>query len=329
MLTISDTLALHGAVLSKPGPKKNALVEYLLKIFPDSVNIKTVGGQTPLLLAYQMKQPKLAKILVEHGADQTYRDSQGRNLLHALLDQVRLGDKADKYLASLHVLIGLIDRRVLTSLFTERCSNNPGSLTPLHSWLLSRPYGDERAVDVLNAYLDHSKGVELDLINGAGDTPMHSIVSEQDVPFLKAVVGRRPELLHRENATGRTPADVVFDRDNVAKIQDVQTLNHGSRHIDVVDRELSAFIPPKEGVVKKPKWKDAWKSALESNPKKRKLVSLSEANEVARRLTAREAGKRRKPDNEEMEVDGQEEEEEQEIDILAGCYGRWNSWDEV
>ena len=71
-----------------------------------------------------------------------------------------------------------------------------------------------------------------------------------------------------------------------------------------------------------------WAKALDGGSKKRKLVSLFEANEVARRLTTQEAGKKRR-----VEEYGQlyqaDEGREEGIDVLRSWYGSYVGWDEV
>lgn len=323
----ADALAIHSAVLSMPGPDKAKLVQYLIQSFPEHLDSKSIRGYTPLHLAFRIHHPRLAKLLIDSGADQTCRDVSGNNLVHTVLWPEQ--GIAHQNLTRTRELLDLVDPRLRPSLFTERCSEDPGSLTPLHRWIINAtPYGHDskELADLLGLTLEYSKGVELDTINGAGDTPLHTIVSQKNTRFLNVIMEYRADLLHRENAIGRTPADVRFDKDNAMKLSDPPTLGNKHRR-NLVDQNPDEFLQKDAEREEWADWGEAWAKALGRGSKKRKLVSLFEANEVARRLTAREASKKRR-----MEYGVVVEEDEQSehvVDELQNWYGKYVGWDEV
>ncbi|KAF2093581.1 ankyrin repeat protein [Rhizodiscina lignyota] len=286
-------LAIHCAVLSKPSVGKEKLVKYLISAFPQYLDTKSASGYTPLHLAFSLQHPRIAKLLIANGANQKCRDLKGNNLIHSLL--LSGNDFAKNKAQRTRDLLELIDPALLPSLFTERCSEEPGSLTPLHRWILKASgYTNDTArfAEFLDLVLEYSKGVELDTINGAGDTPLHTIVSKKSTRLLTTIATRRPDLLHRENAIGRTPVDVRFDNDNARKLANPPSNFQRNRRGPLADKDPIEFAP-KELTEPEPDWDEAWATALGVGSKKRKLVSLFEANEVARRLTAREVKKRR------------------------------------
>ncbi|KAL8955679.1 MAG: hypothetical protein Q9193_006556, partial [Seirophora villosa] len=126
-----DNLALHAAVLSKFDHRKSLeVINYLIAVMPDAINVPSARDQlTPLALAFLRGRIDAAKALIEAGADQTTRDSSGKNLVHlALIHAARhTPTKTNKF----KDLLALIDRRLIRSLFTERCKDGPGGLTPL------------------------------------------------------------------------------------------------------------------------------------------------------------------------------------------------------
>ncbi len=68
----------------------------------------------------------------------------------------------------------------------------------------------------MQTLLDYSRDAELDILDGKGDTPLHSLIAKKaDVAVIRTLLDVNPQLLHHENAVGRTPAEVA--RDNFKK----------------------------------------------------------------------------------------------------------------
>jgi hypothetical protein len=110
----------------------------------------------------------------------------------------------------------------------------------------------------------------------------------------------RPELLHRENATGRTPLEMAADmymQERVSRAPRLDECNNYNCYRDqnsLVHRPLSSFITVTDDN-ETPNKKRTYEICLEAtdkHPGKRRLVSLFEANEVAKRLAGIKARSR-------------------------------------
>lgn len=89
--------------------------------------------------------------------------------------------------------------------------------TPLHRWignLEENPENDllEDNIAKLRLFLEYSDGQELEALDGGGDTPLHTLIHNKEHPaFIREVIQANPMLLFRENAVGRTPAELAHD----------------------------------------------------------------------------------------------------------------------
>lgn len=272
-----------------------------------------------MALAFSLHRTSYAKILIEAGADQTTRDRSGNNLIHLLLCD-KNGEARDKP-DNIESLLALLDSRLIPSLLTERSSEQPGSLTPLARWIL-RAYGfdsyqsnsieTDGKTAVLRIILDlaqPSGQKHLEMLDGAGNTPIHNAVKGELPQALELMVDRRADLLHRESATGTTPFEMAVDKW-------VHKATEGPPHIppetpswwgdeDAPYREVLEQQP--EYFVEKKKAQDVQRVICElcreraqTGGQKRKLVTLYEANEVAKRLAAKSHSD---DEGEEVEVD--------------------------
>ena len=130
-------LALHGAILSSNDnkPKSLQVIDYLLSVMPSSIDLPaSKSALTPLSLAFVTGRLDAAQALIKAGADQTTRDSQGKNLIHLALRYLSRAVSSNPA-KELESLLSLIDKRLLPSMMTERCRNGPTGLTPLAYWL--------------------------------------------------------------------------------------------------------------------------------------------------------------------------------------------------
>lgn len=369
---------LHTAILASPSKKSIDLVKYLIECYPDSLERKTSDGDTPLMLACRLGYVHFAKLLVEANADQSTRNHQGENILHAAVAGNPMAE-------SLRRLLDILDPGLRSHLFTERKSLQANGLTPLHAWIsqasgvtnevnfqFSRrrrhyhyqpplPYArTENVVDMLKLMLEYSKGEELDMLNGAGDTCLHTAIMEKMVSIVKILIDFKPQLLYRENAVGRTPAEVA--QDEATADQFAQQSKLKSERVDKLDawptKPVSEFVPcstikdlspdqlrdkvvelglrgqytPAQvaaiigavGLAQSQEtlapttgntviW-DLCSTAMDKNPGKRRLVSLHEANDVAKRLGEKHTSSRYFSIQARGEDDDEEKDEAEEKD---------------
>ncbi|KAF9895110.1 Ankyrin repeat domain-containing protein 60 [Aspergillus nanangensis] len=299
-------LVLHCAILSKPTDESRRLIHYLIENAPESLEKKNAQGHTPLALAFSLHRVAFAEILIAAGANQTVRDGRGNNLLHLLLCDIN--NEFRETPKHVQNLLGLFDSRLVPSLLTERAK---GSLTPISRWLsiaasntnmygTSRVYGGNNFkresanfIEVAGYLLEFAKSTgqkHLELLDGAGNSPVHDVVKKQLPGVLELMLDQRPDLLVRENATGSTPLELAVD----AWIQEV-TQNppyipqdgYTSMRNQPYDDFSADRVAKKTDKTATQVIYDLCRARSAARPSKRKLVTLNEANEVAKRLAAR------------------------------------------
>ena len=189
----------------------------------------------------------------------------------------------------------LIDPRLRTSLSTERATGGPGALTPLAQWI-----NNERSNTgpILKAILEFAgQDAHLEMLNGAGDTPLHALTKKSRVDLMRIILERNPLLVYRENATGRTPAEMAEDNCTAQNFSDPPRIPMGNHyHQKITNKTPESFLDSVDPTSKREKSGAGCYAALalckeimENFPGKRRLVSLHEANEVAKRLAAQQA----------------------------------------
>lgn len=299
-----NDLALHMAVISLPDDDgSQPTFDFLLKKMPHLLDVRSVDGKTPLQLAFEAGRYYAARKLIDAGANQATKDNLGRNILHTILSS----PIAENH-AVLCSLLDMLDEKLVPFLLLERCGIDLGTTTPLGLFL-------NQCTDLfdweesLRLILKLSEGKDLEKMNGAGDYPLHDVVRRCNMDLVKFLVKYRPELLYRENATGMTPAEIVStsylrrriddppapsERDNWSitdKPAAAFTTNH-KRDLEVEhdfdddDDEEGAGSNSYNSSMKQHRLMHRLMNTLERKyPGKRKLVSLHDANEVAKRLT--------------------------------------------
>ncbi|TDZ65873.1 Uncharacterized protein CTRI78_v003421 [Colletotrichum trifolii] len=298
-LGIQNELVLHCAVMASPRDDHERLVQYVVQACPNSLEYRSTLGDTPLWLAFCFGRVDVAKALIKAGANQMVRNNAGENIIHAALSKM-------PKLCRLRPMLELVDSGIVAHLFQQRNNLHENGTTPLHSWIATGPYSwthpyvnDHQKLEVLELLLSYSQGSELEMLNGAGDTPLHTTVMLGNVPFTKALLDHKPKLLYRENAVGRTPAEVAREKVTSEKLAAPNPVSvRYSEYSDsrepkaMAGREASQFVRRKgdeEGQddattsVTKQVW-NVMHAFMERYPDKRRLVSLSEANDVAKRL---------------------------------------------
>ena len=314
-------LALHGAILSsnQNNPKSLEVINYLLSIMPSSVDLPASKNVlTPLSLAFLTGRLDAAHALIKAGADQTTRDSQGKNLIHLALRYLSKASSPDPT-KELESLLSLIDKRLLPSMMTERCRDAPTGLTPLAYWLTlssERYYYYGRNIDtarenpeIFTTLCKDFGGAEaLEMMDGSGQFPLHQAVKRSCAKLVELMLEFNPGLLVRENAMGQTPmelAESLHVRDATKGNPDIKK----KAYVSLTKRKAEQFVPKDtssdslDGGEEEDEDEDnqdleeesrairktyrICQRAAKKHPevmRKRKLVSVIEAREVAKRL---------------------------------------------
>ena len=305
------------------------------------------------MVACRTGRPNFVKILVDGNADQSVRNVRGENIMHAVLEDTPSPHR-------LAPLIKHLDADLVAHLMVQRNNLSENGLTPLHYWVCkatgastqsirnyqtsrysryynyrSEPtmeYEDPAAIKLLNILLKAARGEGLELLNGPGDTPLHTAIMQDATSIARTLINFNPRLLNRENAVGRTPAEMAHDRLIAERLSKPDTIENRSGEVfsGLPQRSPASFVK-KEGeeepspeqvasklsevglsgvykpaylrsildllgegtsksaylLVKEVKLRVMWdicSTAMERFPSQRRLVSLNEANDVAKRL---------------------------------------------
>lgn len=355
-LGAENDLVISAAILGPNDGKAQRLVEYLVKAYPSALEAKGTTGMTPLFTASWLGRVDLARLLIANGADQSTKNTSHDNILHAALANNPEPEK-------LAVFLKLLDPELLSHLVLERSGlNTSDGRTPLHRWLAtyakSASEKPERYIKVLHLLLEYSKGRELDALDASGDTPLHNLIREQaDPSIIRELLNYNPQLLHRENAVGLTPAEVAHDAFVRACIP--QHRYWGYRFHGHEDRSVAQVLPnrkpedfallAKHGKPARPtpRVQQIYDLAAEfatAHPSRRRLVSLHEANDVAKRIGETYQGQRygwkgfegrrvrrmRRLRADDLPDEEEGEEEDQSVDVLLGRMNslRLSAWED-
>ncbi|KAJ5803064.1 uncharacterized protein N7503_005514 [Penicillium pulvis] len=301
-LQTRNNLVLHCAVMSQPCEESERLVQYLVDHHPECLEARSSGGHTPLALACSLHRTEYARILIAGGANQTTRDSDSHNLVHLLLNPIEgaICEKAE----DIAPLIRLLSPQLVSSMLVQRAGD--GSMTPLARWLqLSYSSATWNTQDpafketcermaamtrLLMSYDKASNQKQLEILDGSGNAAVHIAVKYGYPTVLETMLDRRPDLLHRENATGCTPLELAVDSWVNQTTRTPRQLP-GSRY-DVVPEWKPVVSRPSlyfvEGRDPRTRWEMMYQICQDRSQQrlgKRRLVTLFEANEVAKRLT--------------------------------------------
>ncbi|KAI0889471.1 ankyrin repeat protein [Annulohypoxylon maeteangense] len=346
-LGVQNDLVIHCAVMGPRGEKTNKLIEYLIKVCPSSFEAKSDEGYTPLYLACLLGRVQFAKTLINAGADQSVKDKDFNNVIHAALTNNPEPER-------LRELLDLLDKDLRSHMFLQRNNLTRGGDTPLHFWLKEanpvqycwnycRGYNTSRRelqdentanIKILKVILELSGGAELETLNGAGDTILHTAVLRHLAGHVRVLVSQNPNVLYRENAVGRTPGEIAYDffiNSNVVDIEPVVVrLDTGNGNIKTVLLKKKGFSRDKESTdsIGQNRKEHTWQIIEEQLGKaegKRRLVSLNEANDVAKRLGEsyswqRYFQKRRTADDEQEVEEQRGKDDEKEVDFVTTEY---------
>lgn len=384
-----DELVIHCAILGPVGTRTNELVEYLVQTCPSALERKNPYGETPLMVACRLGRTQVVNILIEGNADQTTRNNAGENIVHASVVNAVNAHR-------LRALLDEFDPDLRASLFTQRKNLSDNGYTPVQLWIAqsggyytgtphsssrTTPFGNAKVkLEMIKLLLEYSQGQGLDLLDSAGDTCLHTCVMRQEIAIAKVLVEYKPALLYRENAVGRTPAEITEEAlkskpfkkpgrfhaqyrsdtnwsnlrheqlkkmnpksteqtERLAPSDSVQQLglrgdytvkeivNVGAM-MGLAKARMSLSTPETVELIRRVFW-DFFSTTMEKNPSSRRLVSLNEANDVARRLGEQETrsryfsvnSRRGKDDDDE-----EEEEQEKEEDVASSVLREPSAW---
>jgi hypothetical protein len=302
------------------------LVAYLIKVMPGSLSRKSTAGYTPLFLAFSLGRHTLAKMLLAAGADPTTRDNNGNNVIHGLLQHMPSKVRPDDH-KTLQKMLELLDPALRQEMMLERNAYHCGANTPLHSWLSrnirelvrSKDEKNELGCLMLRTLLGLSNGKELYMVDGSGNTPVHGVVQVKNLNYLSIMLEAQPACIWRENAVGRTPAELAMSSWLQTRVATAPAIDHQVEYQHLTPWHMQSMVNRKpEGFVEKATkgeksletlmW-EMCQECMKAAPSKRKLISLSEANEVAKRLAATEAARRRRYRGKNEDEDDEDEEQ--------------------
>ncbi|KAF3900224.1 Ankyrin repeat-containing domain [Trichophyton interdigitale] len=301
-LSSRNDLLLHCAIMGRETDESLKLVKYIIENVPGCLERKSSKGYTPLLLAFSKRRPRFAKALIEAGANMEARDVLGNNILHILNKHNGSYSSVD---TNFKELLDLLDPSVVPSLLTCRSADGPGALTPFAAWInyLSDHYRwvSGTPVQITKLLLDFAKPTgqaHLELLDGSGNTPLHIAVRHKFTPIVKLILECNPKLLTIENSTGTTPMDLVRDgwttnaTTTSPELPERTTVSQWGKpnySPAVLSKDPESFVS--ENKQDTCDHSSIYKLCLgvwgRLNQKKRKLVSLFEANEVAKRVERR------------------------------------------
>ncbi|KIX03942.1 uncharacterized protein Z518_07495 [Rhinocladiella mackenziei CBS 650.93] len=296
-LSTRNSFALHVGVLSRPTEDgSQPTFDFLLEKMPQSLEVRTADGRTPLHLAFEVGRYYAARKLIAAGANQATKDHKGRNILHTILDTI----DPHKH-ALLRSVLGILDQKIIPPLLLERCGGTEtAGTTPLALFLghIHSATGWEESVKIV---LSYSNGKDLEKINGAGDYPLHSLIRRGHQQLVKFIVEYRPGLLYWENATGMTPSDVVTTSylrhhiDHPPRLVNTDGWSIKNKPaIEFVKKgPMASKAETEDGVNRSIEWQmyRLINSLMAKHPAKRKLIALHDANEVAKRLALQQQKK--------------------------------------
>jgi hypothetical protein len=283
-------------------------------------------------------------MLLDAGSDLTTRDNNGNNLIHGLLQRLPMDVKPDDH-KTMQKMLELLNPALRQEMMLDRNSYNSGAYTPLHNWLrkdINQHANCENEKNCMGAMmlrtlLSHSNSEELYMVDGSGDTPVHDVVQAQNLNYLKIMLEAYPSCIWRENAVGRTPAELAMSVWLQSRVTSVPDVNAADNNYNspwslqpLTYRRPEGFVEETgsaETSVETRVWK-LCQERMKVAPAKRKVISLNEANEVAKKLAATEASRktrRRSRDDEEEEEEDEDEDDKKDDGIrdeVSDWYGQ-------
>ncbi|KAL7276030.1 hypothetical protein RUND412_000999 [Rhizina undulata] len=273
-----------------------------LKYFLTEIGLseaKCNHGMTPALYAARLLRKSALRFMAleEVGVNFAARDLYGKNIAHKLLEGWAFymrNNKWNRKMESFIEFLDIIPPNILSEAWRQRTFKS--QLTPL-AWYLSR--NASMHIPTVKLILDYSKGDDLKIPDGEGNWPIHVLFQKGLYKIAKIVLDMFPDMLFKENAVGRTPIEIITDQYliNISSNPPLVVWNenvHGSAVSEplVVDKPVEHFrekeTENEESEFEIPSIDKmrafALKLASEAISEKRQLVSLLDANELAKRV---------------------------------------------
>jgi hypothetical protein len=206
-------------------------------------------------------------------------------------------DRKPRYTAdNLRKTLELFDREIVKELLVSRCKAS--GLTPLALWL-NRNMMLPNAGEVVDLLAEYSGGKDIEMLSPEGDLPLHVAVRFGTPKLVSKLISHRPDVLFRENATGRTPLELATDlymqdivstpklepiyKDYQPGREDNNSILYNASHF-YIHKSWDVAHEPQD----RKRTYEVCVQAAQQRPAKRRLVSLLEANEVAKRVATHE-----------------------------------------
>lgn len=295
------------------------LVKYIAGSDASLLESRSLGGFTPLHLACTRRSKDVIAALISMGCKVRSRDATGRNMIHHLIcppghNSTWKAEHEKKN--SFASFLSLFDKRDVTEMLLER---DILGYTPFAFWQSQghdkdgEPANSSTIPEVVSSYTD---GQHLTIMNSVGDFPIHVAIKQGRPLHVRQFLSQNPQTLGYENATGITALELAQQKllsgtveglKMTAKSRGRDWRNQES-YTGLVERDWREFEPKalesedsKETLKAKLFKRDiqelqahrwvleeclevAEKVEAEGGSLKRRLVSLGEANEIARRM---------------------------------------------
>ncbi|KFY22882.1 hypothetical protein V493_06259 [Pseudogymnoascus sp. VKM F-4281 (FW-2241)] len=324
-LSMRHELLLHVAVMTTPSKEDQAkhleLVKYIASSDASLLESRSLGGFTPLHLACTRRDKDVIAYLISMGSKVRSRDATGRNMVHHLIcpsTSNPMWTKEWEKLNGFASFLSLFNKGDITEMLLER---DILGYTPFAFWQSQcQGTGSGESVhgttipEIVSSYTD---GQHLAIMNAVGDLPIHVAVKQGRPLHVREFLSQNPQTLGRENVTGITALELAQQMLQSATMEGLKNSAQSRAQKWAKREDMSAGLVWKKWHEFEPKDSEetseakllrvgmrdleakrwVWEECLEAVERveaegeslKRRLVSLGEANEVARRMVVAQA----------------------------------------
>lgn len=330
------------------------LVQYIATSDASLLESRSLGGFTPLHLACTVRSMEDITLLLSMGSKVRSRDATGRNMVHHLI-----WPPAQEKLNSFDSFLSLFKKSDVAEMLLER---DILGYTPFAFWQAQCNIGNiagesAHASTIPEIVSSYTNGQHLTIMNSVGDLPVHVAIKQGRPLHVREFLAQNPATLGRENATGITALELALGKLQSATVDGLKASAStrragGPRFTEVLHggletKEWKEFLPKEaepdgrkerlEAKLLRGEMKDfeasrwVWEECLEVKERvevegegvKRRLVSLGEANEVARRMVV--AQTKESIQQHCLGGNGEEDigEKVEKDEVVAAMYHRW------